>query len=82
MTIMQQRRRANERTLGVWFRQIQQGMLKLPRFRRVEAWDRSPFLNTINNLTLGVGPALELAGVERFGLRYATCAAVDSGTMA
>lgn len=34
MTIMQQSSRAQDRTLGVWFQHIQQGMVKLPRFQR------------------------------------------------
>jgi uncharacterized protein with ParB-like and HNH nuclease domain len=86
MTIMQQSSRAQDRTLGVWFQHIQQGMVKLPRFQRFEAWDRSritSFLNTIfNNLPVGVTLALDVAGVEKFEVSYVTGAAVDSGTMA
>ncbi len=40
MSIMQQSSKAQDRTLGVWFQNIQQGMVKLPRFQRFEAWDR------------------------------------------
>ena len=54
MSIMQQSSKAQDRTLGVWFHHVQQGMVKLPRFQRFEAWDRgriTSFLNTIiNNL--------------------------------
>ena len=74
MSIMQQSSKAQDRTLGVWFQNIQQGMIKLPRFQRFEAWDRSriaSFLNTIiNNLPVGVTLALEVAGPEKFESRY------------
>jgi hypothetical protein len=74
MSIMQQSSKAQDRTLGVWFQQIQQGQVKLPRFQRFEAWDRSrvtSFLNTIiNNLPVGVTLALEVAGREKFVSRY------------
>ena len=74
MSIMQQSSKAQDRTLGVWFFQIQQGTIKLPRFQRFEAWDRgriTSFLNTIiNNLPVGVLLALEVAGKEKFESRY------------
>ena len=74
MTFMRQSSRAQDRTLGVWFHNIQQGMVKLPRFQRFEAWDRgriTSFLNTIiNNLPVGVTLALEVAGPEKFESRY------------
>ena len=74
MSIMQQSSKAQDRTLGVWFQNIQQGMIKLPRFQRFEAWDRgriASFLNTIiNNLPVGVTLALEVAGKEKFESRY------------
>ncbi len=74
MSIMQQSSKAQDRTLGVWFQNIQQGMVKLPRFQRFEAWDRgriTSFLNTIiNNLPVGVTLALEVAGQEKFVSRY------------
>lgn len=74
MSIMQQSSKAQDRTLGVWFQNIQQGMIKLPRFQRFEAWDRgriASFLNTIiNNLPVGVTLALEVAGHEKFESRY------------
>ncbi|MBP6421396.1 MAG: DUF262 domain-containing protein [Propionivibrio sp.] len=74
MSIMQQSSKAQDRTLGVWFQNIQQGMIKLPRFQRFEAWDRgriASFLNTIiNNLPVGVTLALEVAGTEKFESRY------------
>ena len=71
-------KQAQDRTLGVWFQNIQQGMLKLPRFQRFEAWDRNritSFLNTIiNNLPVGVALALEVAGREKFESRYVATA--------
>lgn len=74
MSIMTQSSKAQDRTLGVWFQDIQQGRIKLPRFQRFEAWDRgriASFLNTIiNNLPVGVTLALEVAGPEKFESRY------------
>jgi hypothetical protein len=52
MSIMQQSRKAQDRTLGVWFQQIQQGQIKLPRLQHLEACDRrrvTSFVNTIIN---------------------------------
>ncbi len=74
MSIMQYSSKAQNRTLGVWFPNIQQGMVKLPRFQRYEAWDKhriTSFLNTvINNLPVGVTLYLEVAGEEKFISRY------------
>lgn len=74
MSIMQQSSKAQDRTLGEWFQNIQRGMVKLPRFQRFEAWDRgriASFLNTIiNNLPVGVTLALEVHGQEKFESRY------------
>lgn len=86
MSIMQQSSKAQDRTLGVWFQNIQQGMIKLPRFQRFEAWDRgriASFLNTIiNNLPVGVTLALEVAGAEKFESRYiATSDPTTPGTV-
>jgi len=82
MSIMQQSSKAQDRTLGVWFQQIQQGQIKLPRFQRYEAWDRgriTSFLNTIiNNLPVGVTLALEVAGNEKFISRYIVSAEPDT----
>lgn len=86
MSIMQQSSKAQDRTLGVWFQNIHQGMVKLPRFQRFEAWDRgriASFLNTIiNNLPVGVTLALEVAGQEKFESRYiASSDPVTPGTV-
>ena len=70
MSIMLQSSKAQDRTLGVWYQNIQQGQIKLPRFQRYESWDKgriTSFLNTIiNNLPVGVTLALEVAGDEKF----------------
>ncbi len=86
MSIMQQSSKALDRTLGGWFQNIQQGMVKLPRFQRFEAWDRgriASFLTTIiNNLPVGVTLALEVAGPEKFESRYiATSDPATPGTV-
>jgi len=74
MSIMQQSSKAQDRTLGVWFQRIEQGLIKLPRFQRFEAWDRrriTSFLTTvISNLPVGVTLVLEVAGQEKFVSRY------------
>ena len=71
---MHQSSKAQDRTLGVWFQHIQNGMVKLPRFQRFEAWDRgriTSFLTTIiNNLPVGVTLALEVEGLQKFVSRY------------
>jgi hypothetical protein len=78
MSVMQQSSKAQDRTLGVWFQHILQGQIKLPRFQRLEAWDRgriTSFLNTvINNLPVGVTLALDVAGKEKFISRYISSA--------
>lgn len=78
MSIMQQSSKAQDRTLGYWFQQIDQGAVKLPRFQRFEAWDRrriTSFLNTIiSNLPVGVTLVLEVAGQEKFVSRYISTA--------
>ena len=79
---MRQSSKAQDKTLGIWFQNIQQGMIKLPRFQRFEAWDRgriTSFLNTIiNNLPVGVTLALEVAGPEKFVSRYIVTAEPDT----
>jgi hypothetical protein len=85
MTIMQQSSKAQDRTLGVWFSQIDHGSVKLPRFQRFEAWDRgriTSFLNTIiSNLPVGVTLVLEVAGPEKFVSRYISSADRITGTV-
>lgn len=85
MSIMQQSSKAQDRTLGAWFNQIDQGSVKLPRFQRFEAWDRgriTSFLNTIiSNLPVGVTLVLEVAGPEKFVSRYIVSADRATGTV-
>src|SRR5260221_6861568 len=86
MSMMQQSSRAQDRTLGVWFHHIQHGMITLPRFQRLEAWDRgrdTNFLNYIvNNLPVGVTLALEVHGEEQFDSHFiATATPSAPGTV-
>lgn len=74
MTILQQSSKAQDRSLGDWYVQITAGSIKLPRFQRFEAWDRSRvagFLNTvIQNLPVGVTLLLQVGDAEKFISRY------------
>lgn len=74
MNILQQSSKAQDRTLGTWYMQVQSGTLKLPRFQRFEAWDRARvagFLNTIiQNLPVGVTLLLQVGDKEQFISRY------------
>ena len=83
MHVMQQSSKAYDRSLGDWFVYIDKGMIKLPRFQRMEAWDRgriTSFLNTIiSNLPMGVVLVLEVAGEEKFVSRYIETAEPESG---
>lgn len=82
MNILQQSSKAQDRTLGTWYVQIQSGTLKLPRFQRFEAWDRwrvAGFLNTvIQNLPVGVTLLLQVGDQEQFISRY-IATAPDTG---
>lgn len=66
--------KAQDRELAVWYRKVQDGDIKLPRFQRFEAWDRNricSFLNTIiHNLPVGVTLVLEVGDDEKFQSRY------------
>jgi len=74
LNILQQSSKAQDRSLGTWYVQIQSGTLKLPRFQRFEAWDRwrvAGFLNTvIQNLPVGVTLLLQVGDHEQFVSRY------------
>ena len=82
---MQQSSKAQDRTLGAWFQQIDQGSVKLPRFQRFEAWDRkriTSFLSTIiGNLPVGVTLILDVSGKEQFDSRYLVTAERSAGTV-
>ncbi|WP_019611717.1 DUF262 domain-containing protein [Thioalkalivibrio sp. AKL7] len=68
MSIMVQSSKAHDRSLGEWFYDIQRSSIKLPRFQRMEAWDRNriaSFLDTvISNLPMGVVLILQVDGNE------------------
>ena len=73
MNINQQSSKAQDRTLSVWFQKLQNGEIKLPRFQRLQAWDKkriTSLLETITyNLPLGVTLLLEV-DEEKFISRY------------
>ncbi|WP_458526189.1 GmrSD restriction endonuclease domain-containing protein [Onishia taeanensis] len=68
MSTIGQSSKAHDRSLGEWFHDIQRGSIKLPRFQRMEAWDRNriaSFLDTvISNLPMGVVLILQVDGNE------------------
>ncbi len=83
MNILQQSSKAQDRALGTWYVQIQSGTVKLPRFQRFEAWDRSRvagFLNTVvQNLPVGVTLLLQVGDQEQFISRYIATAPETGG---
>lgn len=83
MTILQQSSKAQDRSLGVWFQQIQTGTVRLPRFQRFEAWDRwrvAGFLHTVTqNLPVGVTLLLQVGDAEKFHSR-AIATAPETGS--
>ncbi|PVH24438.1 DUF262 domain-containing protein [Sphingobacterium corticibacter] len=56
--------RANNRTLKEWFDKINSGEIRLPRFQRPEAWDKTRIRSLVNtvihNLPLGITLILEV----------------------
>ncbi len=65
---------AQNRELTDWYSKIKNGNIKLPRFQRMEAWDRwriESFLETvIHNLPVGVTLILNVGDREKFKSRY------------
>ena len=65
---------AQNRQLTDWYTKIKNGNIKLPRFQRMEAWDRwrvQSFLETvIHNLPVGVTLILDVGNEEKFKSRY------------
>lgn len=61
---------ASNRSLLDWYRRVQYGQIKLPRFQRFEAWDRgkiSSLLETVlHDLPLGITLILEVGDEEKF----------------
>ena len=55
---------AQDRQVSIWFQKIQNGEIKLPRFQRHQAWDKSrvcSLLDTVTkNLPLGVTLLLDV----------------------
>lgn len=64
---------AQDRTIAIWFQKIENGEIKLPRFQRPQAWDRTricSLLDTVtSNLPLGVTLLLNV-DEEQFVSRY------------
>jgi hypothetical protein len=69
---------AQNRQLADWYAKIKSGNIKLPRFQRMEAWDRwriQSFLETvIHNLPVGVTLILDVGNEEKFKSRYISTA--------
>ncbi len=65
---------ASNRKLGDWYGKIQLAEIKLPRFQRFEAWDRSRICSlietVIKDLPLGITLILEIGDVEKFISRF------------
>lgn len=65
---------ASNRKLGDWYGKIQLAEIKLPRFQRFEAWDRSRICSlietVIKDLPLGITLILEIGNVEKFISRF------------
>lgn len=80
--LMIQSSSAHDRPLADWYTQVRQGQIKLPRFQRMEAWDRNriiSFLNTIlQNLPIGVTLILEVGDNEKFISRFIETAAPNA----
>ena len=66
--------RARDRTIKEWFRLIEAGTLKLPRFQRHEAWDTSTVVGlletVLRGLPAGATLVLNVGQPEPFVSRY------------
>ncbi len=73
---------AQDRQVSVWFQKIENGEIKLPRFQRHQAWDKSricSLLDTVTkNLPLGVTLLLNV-DKEKFVSRYLVTAPETQG---
>ena len=69
---------AQNRELADWYVKIKNGNIKLPRFQRMEAWDKSriaSFLQTVvHNLPVGITLILNVGNEEKFVSRYISSA--------
>jgi hypothetical protein len=65
---------ARDRKIELWYKRIKDGEIKLPRFQRAEAWDKtricSLLTTVIRDLPLGVTLILEVGDEEKFISRY------------
>ena len=65
---------ARNRTLSEWYSMIKSSQIKLPRFQRLEAWDRHRICSlnemVIHNLPLGITLVLEVGDQEKFVSRF------------
>lgn len=72
---------ARDRKIELWYKRIQDGEIKLPRFQRFEAWDKNricSLLNTIvHDLPLGITLLLEV-DKEQFISRHIASAEVTT----
>ena len=74
---------ARNRKLVDWYGKILRGEIKLPRFQRFEAWDRSRICSLISvviqNLPLGITLILEVGDKEKFISRFLETAPESEG---
>ena len=65
---------ARNRIISDWYGKIKRAEIKLPRFQRMEAWDRykicSLVQTVIHNLPLGITLVLDVGDEEKFISRY------------
>ncbi len=70
---------AQNRSLGTWYNMVKLGQIKLPRFQRMEAWDRTrikSFVDTIiKNLPVGVALIYEIGDSENFISKFISTSA-------
>ncbi len=73
---------AQNRVLGDWYNMIKLGQIKLPRFQRMEAWDRNRIKNFIDtifkNLPVGVALVYEKGDKDNFISRFISTAEPDT----
>src|ERR1035437_2089264 len=74
---------ARNQILGDWYGKINRAEIKLPRFQRFEAWDRSRICSlieaVIRNLPLGITLILEVGDEEKFISRFLATAPEGNG---
>jgi uncharacterized protein with ParB-like and HNH nuclease domain len=74
---------ARNQILSDWYGKIKRAEIKLPRFQRFEAWDRSRICSlieaVIRNLPLGITLILEVGDEEKFISRFLATAPEGNG---